>query len=1113
MIRSRAVPSLASEQPPSARPYWVSTGVKILLLHLGLLALSLGSASAQSDVSSRAGGKGQTNPAAARITEETRTLSSYPFSEPNPVPILVRDRRLYPYHSFEGYASDSRPQEWTVVTLENDYIQVFVLPEVGGKVWGAVVRETGHEFIYRNEVMKFRNIALRGPWTSGGIEFNFGVIGHTPSTATPVDYQLRENPDGSVSCFVGAMDLPSRTHWRVEIRLPRDRAYFETRVFWYNPTPLQQPYYNWMTAAAFARTDLEMSMPGKAYLQHSGQEEAWPVDEEGRYLPAYANNTFAGHKSYHVVGELNDFFGGYYRDAGYGFGHWAPHEDMPGQKLWLWALSREGGVWEDLLTDTDGQYVEFQAGRLFVQYSPGAALNPITQAGFDPMSASQWTETWFPLEGIGGLTDASRDGAMHVSIEGAGLHLGINAFGAFSDTLRVWSEGRLVSEEEVELLPLQPLKRTFPISEDRPFRVALPALGLDYESDPTNRLLSRPFSTDPDAREEIPEVTWTVFQARELLKGREYRQALDLLEAAVIEEPWNRGALLGLSELAYRAGEFHSGLERVNRVLQLDAYDPEANFLAGLHYQALSRVADARDAYGWATRSTATRSAAYAQLAKIMIQEEDWGEATRFARLALDYDRRSVSGWRALAVVGRKTGDEDQGGTALQELLEIDPLHGFVWAERFLDGREAGFEPFGGEFPAQTLLELAIDYVGLGLRDDASALLREWIGRLGPGAGPGPLTGPMDFAGNDVMILAWQAWLSGDPTLLDAELDPAFTFPFRTESLPVLEWAVANDQRWEWRYFLALNLWAVGRDSEAASLFEALGPVPDFGPFYVARAQLLSEVRGENPGPDLKRAVELEPGNRTLHIHLVRYLQEAGDWEGSLASLNAASPRFPTDFNLQLLHARALLNTGKALEATEILETARVLPSENARESHRLFEQAHILAALDALESGDVEGARRHLRRALEWPETLGQGRPYDPEERLVRFLLAKVEEATEDREAAAASYRAVLEGTGEFSTIPSSSVSADPESRLDLLFLSALKSRGESTSLEAFGRYTSDATELGRFTGRLAAALAWGSDAAEFPLLFADLEGQMILRALTTTVQPGSGEMEGTIR
>ncbi|NIP81646.1 MAG: DUF5107 domain-containing protein, partial [Gemmatimonadetes bacterium] len=116
---------------------------------------------------------------AARVSEQVRVIDTYPFSEPNRIPVLTRDARLYPYHTFEGYSHAAEAREWTVVHLENDLIEVFVLPEVGGKVWGAVVKETGHEFIYRNEVMKFRNIALRGPWTSGGIEFNFGVIGHT----------------------------------------------------------------------------------------------------------------------------------------------------------------------------------------------------------------------------------------------------------------------------------------------------------------------------------------------------------------------------------------------------------------------------------------------------------------------------------------------------------------------------------------------------------------------------------------------------------------------------------------------------------------------------------------------------------------------------------------------------------------------------------------------------------------------------------------------------------------------------------------------------------------------------------------------------------------------
>jgi tetratricopeptide (TPR) repeat protein len=1066
---------------------------------------------------------------AARISEELRILQTYPFSEPNPVPILVRDRRLYPYHSFEGYSAEAEPREWQVVTLENDYIQVFVLPEVGGKVWGAVVKETGHEFIYRNEVMKFRNIALRGPWTSGGIEFNFGVIGHTPSTATPVDHLLRENPDGSVSCIVGAMDLPSRTQWRVEIRLPADRAYFETRVLWYNPTPLRQPYYSWMTAAAFARGDLEMSMPGNAYLQHSGQVRAWPVDEEGRYLPLYANNTFDGHKSYHVVGELHDFFGGYYRDEDYGFGHWARYEEMPGQKLWLWALSREGGIWEDLLTDTDGQYVEFQAGRLFVQYSPGSQVNPITQVDFDPLSADRWVETWFPVEGIGGLSDASRDGAMHVSLEDGRLSIGVNAFRPVSDTLRVWSGDRLVALEGIELAPLEPFHRTLGVGPGEPFRVSLPALGLEYGSDPSGLLLSRPFATDPDAWPSIPGVDQQVFQARELMKAREYPPARDLYEAAMAQEPWNREALLGLGELAYRMGTFDSGLEHVDRVLQLDAYDAEANFMAGVLYRALGRTADARDAFGWAARSMAYRSAAYVQLAEIMMGREAWDEAVRYARLALDYDGYSVPAWSAMAVIGRKTGNARMVENALRELLEIDPLHHFARAEEYLetldplygtppgvDGTETerGSAPvpggsaqaplqslgaaLGGEFPEQSLLELVVQYAKLGMKGDALALLE-----MNPAGRP------------DLVLRAWRAWLRGDPALLDGPVDPVFSFPYRTETVPVLDWASRNSGHWAWRYLLALNLWAVGQDREAASAMGALEQVPDFGPFYVARARLLSELRGASPGPDLRRAVSLDPGNRTLHIYLIRFLEGSGAWSEALEALGVARVRFPGDFNLDLLQARALINLGRAPEAAAVLESTRVLPSENSGESHRLYEQAHTLSALDALDGGDPRGARRHLLTALEWPESLGQGRPYEPEERLVRFLLGRAGQVLGDEGEANRSFEAVLEATGSLATRPTPWVPAELGGLLDVLALPSLHALGRTAELEAIARYTSADTDVGRFAVRFAGALAWGTEAPweaahrvaeEFPFLFTDLEGAMLLRALTVEGDIGSG-------
>ena len=360
---------------------------------------------------------------------------------------------------------------------------------------------------------------------------------------------------------------------------------------------MEQPYYNWMTAAAFARPDLVMAIPGNAFLEHGGAVRDWPTDAQGRYLPEYANNTFAGHKSYHVVGEVNDFFGGYYRDDDYGFGHWARHDEMPGQKLWLWALSREGGIWEDLLTDTDGQYIEFQAGRLLVQYAPGSDINPITQVGFDPGTTDRWSETWFPVEGLGGLTDASRDGAMFVERDGDRVTIRINAFGNLADTLRVFSGDEAVYDEAMTIPALEPIERIVPVSENRSFRIEMPTLDLRYDSDPRTREIARPFSTSPDARVAIPQADRWVFEARELIKGRRYAAARQLLDSALAEEPWHRDALLARADVEYRRGRYEGGLGYAHSALQLDAYDADANFVAGNLYRALYRGTDAHDAF------------------------------------------------------------------------------------------------------------------------------------------------------------------------------------------------------------------------------------------------------------------------------------------------------------------------------------------------------------------------------------------------------------------------------------------------------------------------------------------------------------------------------------
>ena len=271
----------------------------------------------------------------AQISEKQIPLQTYPFSDPNPVPEIGK---IFPYFRYDGYSDKGTVRDWKMVEMENNYIKLWIAPEIGGKIWGAIEKSTGKEFIYYNHAVKFRDVAMRGPWTSGGIEMNFGVIGHAPTCSTPTDYLIRKNDDGSVSCFVGTIDLPSHTRWSVEINLPKDKAYFTTRSVWDNPTGMEQSYYHWMNLGIKTAENLEYVFPGNYHLGHDGKHFSWPIDEQGRKINFYENNNLGSYKSHHVFGEITGFYGAYWHKDDFGFVHYSPYDEKPGKKIWIWGL-------------------------------------------------------------------------------------------------------------------------------------------------------------------------------------------------------------------------------------------------------------------------------------------------------------------------------------------------------------------------------------------------------------------------------------------------------------------------------------------------------------------------------------------------------------------------------------------------------------------------------------------------------------------------------------------------------------------------------------------------------------------------------------------------------
>lgn len=334
-----------------------------------------------------------------RIVEEDREFLTYPFSDPDPVPAVAQKR--YPYFRYDGSAANGVTQRWHTVVLENEHLRVTLMPAIGGKVWGAVDKRTGVDFVYFNHVVKFRDIAMRGPWVSGGIEFNFGILGHAPSSATPVDWFVRTNADGSASYFASADEHVTRSRWQVEVRLRPGAEQFETYTTWYNASGLDQPYYHWMNAAFHLEKDARFLFPATRYAGHTGRTHAWPIDAQGRDLSVYSENAFGFNKSYHVLYGDGRGYAVWWPGRKLGAVHRSRSWEKFGRKIWLWSQAREGAIWQNLLTDDDGQYTELQSGRYFIQPIRGNHLSPFKHPRFSPGSTETFGETWGVLRAPG----------------------------------------------------------------------------------------------------------------------------------------------------------------------------------------------------------------------------------------------------------------------------------------------------------------------------------------------------------------------------------------------------------------------------------------------------------------------------------------------------------------------------------------------------------------------------------------------------------------------------------------------------------------------------------------------------------------------------------------
>lgn len=898
------------------------------------------------------------------LKEYKKTFKTYGFSDPDPI---VRMGPVYPYFRFDGYTDTPVNKEWNVVELENDYIKVMILPEVGGKIWGAWEKATGRPFLYYNQVVKFRDVAMRGPWTSGGIEANYGIIGHTPNCATPVDYITEKKSDGSVSCYIGTLDLLTQTYWTIEINLPKNKAYFTTRSFWHNGSGIDQPYYTWMNTGIKAAGNLEFVYPGTKYIGHEGEYAEWKINKSnGKDISFYEQNNFGGYKSYHVFGKYTDFFGAYWHNDGLGMARYSPHDEKAGKKIWIWGLSQQGMIWEKLLTDTDGQYVEVQSGRLFNQASPGSTYTPFKHPGFPPSTADGWTEYWFPVMKTQGFVKANPYGALNVRSRNGYVRVDFSALQEMKESLQILNGDQVLYEKNFSVKPLGVFTDSigFQGSMDK-LVVKLGSNKVVYRADPNDGVLSRPVDSPKDFDWESTYGLYLL--AKEDLNQRFYVTAEQKFWKCLAKDPNYLPALSDMAMLKFRNLSYDSALIYARHALTIDTYAPAANYYYGQVNARLGNITDAKDGFDVAALSTEYRGAAFTGLSKLYFSEGDHINAVLYARKAIEVNASNVDAIQILATSARLDGDKEIATSALERLTLLNPLNHYVRFEQYRlnpsDGTAANFKSMiRNEMASESYLQLAEWYYSLGQMKESIAVLL--------------------LAPENPEVNYWIAFFKHRLKDKDAlsylekanKLSPNLVFPFRATSMEVFTWATQQSQSWKPKYYLALVHWSRNDAEPAKKLFNDSGN-PDYAPFYAARAELLKNDTYAN---DLQRSAQLDARQWRYGKMLVNHYIEAKNYNQALATAKDYNKKFPQDFRINMLLAKTLLLTKQYKACSDLLDKINILPYEGATDGKQLYHEAWMMQAIDQLKRGKYREATTSVNKARQWPDRLGVGKPYD---------------------------------------------------------------------------------------------------------------------------------------
>ncbi len=934
-----------------------------------------------------------------KVWREDVVIPTYEVGKEERTPIFLENRVyqgssgvVYPYPVIESIADTKTDHTYHALWLENEYLKVMILPELGGRVQMAYDKIKQRHFVYYNHVVKPALVGLAGPWISGGIEFNWPQH-HRPSTFMPIDCDIEEKEDGSVVVWCSEMERMFHQKSTVGFRLRPGCAYLEINVRLYNRSELPQTFLWWANPAVSVNDEYQSVFPPdiNAVFDHGKRAvSTFPIATGTYYKMDYsAGVDISNYKnikvptSYMGVNSKYDFEGGYENDTKGGMLHVANHHVSPGKKQWTWGNGDFGRAWDRNLTDEDGPYIELMAG-VYTENQPDFSW-------IMPCEEKEFTQYFMPYRDLGIVKQASKDIIFNMEQEEGGVRVKVLATSKQNVRIELLSDDFTILYNKEETLTPEGVFEEVIDTQGVPFNeLALTV----YQVGRAVRPLSWHEASDEVKR--VPDAAEAALPAKDCktveqlyltgLHLEQYRHAtwspLDYYEEALRRDPDDVRCLNQMGLWYLRRGRFEKAEPYLRKAVKIlmkrnpNPYWGEPMYNLGLCLKYQYQLSEAYDWFYKATWNGGWQGAAYFACAQISSMQGRWEDAL------YEVDRALVAGYhnqkaRALKVaMMANLGIEDGIEELMKESLEQDRFnYGVLWeaGERdrvisLMHGNPLNYQ------------ELALDYAQAGLWMRANEVLDLAI----------------EVGAVNAMIYYYKTWINIEVTPLPDTPLP-ICFPNRLEDILALNRVMLLDKKdAQAPYLLGCLYYDKRQYDEAIRLWELSSELNPAFPTVWRNLALAAYNKQDDKQKALElmeKAFHLDESNSRILMELDQLKKALGLPHAERLSSLQQYPALIQERDDLVLEEITLLNqVGRYEEAMTKLDAHKFHPWEGGEGKVPAQYQISRVEQVKRLLAGDnaqLDKALVLLEQCLEYPHHLGEGKLYGAQENDFYYLMA----------------------------------------------------------------------------------------------------------------------------